>query len=468
MLNAGIIARVSTDAQNDRGSLDIQVDKNLKYCNDKNINPVRIYKQVISGGNEEVLKTEVREDIERGLINCVVMWEVSRLARVASWILNEIDYFISKKVKVVIVSNPTLDVYNSNDKFMLTIQSGVAEFEKAKIIERSFTSMVQRKDNGERMAGLPPMGYTRIAKDKWEKNEEFEIILNAFETFNMNESANKTAQQFGWALQTLKGRFLNVSYIGKNNFGIGKNILSWNEVQNLPPLLAVKEEDMIPLELFKSVYLKFLRNSEKVRRGINSSPYLLSGLLWCSCGKKFAGNKSTHKGKDYSRYQCKCNKTIRKNKIEDAIIENLKNEIDNFDDINKFQIDIEKLKVKQKKLNETINKTKITIDKKHFERLKLLDNNKITLEDFDYLRNLDQEKLQNIRSQIINIDISIEQLEKRNKINNKEKLQNYIEKLEKIDNVQEKKKVFSILIDSIIIHSIKGQKDIEIEITYNF
>ena len=76
MLNAGIIARVSTDQQNDKGSLDIQIDKNLKYCNDNNINPVRIYKQVISGGNEEVLKTEVRKDIENGLINCVVMWEI--------------------------------------------------------------------------------------------------------------------------------------------------------------------------------------------------------------------------------------------------------------------------------------------------------------------------------------------------------------------------------------------------------
>ena len=49
MLNAGIIARVSTDQQNDKGSLDIQIDKNLKYCNANNINPVRIYKQVISG-----------------------------------------------------------------------------------------------------------------------------------------------------------------------------------------------------------------------------------------------------------------------------------------------------------------------------------------------------------------------------------------------------------------------------------
>lgn len=63
MLNAGIIARVSTDQQNDKGSLDIQIDKNLKYCNANNINPVRIYKQVISGGNGEVLKTEVRNDI---------------------------------------------------------------------------------------------------------------------------------------------------------------------------------------------------------------------------------------------------------------------------------------------------------------------------------------------------------------------------------------------------------------------
>lgn len=468
MLNAGIIARVSTEMQNDRGSLDIQVDKNLKYCNDNNINPVRIYKQTISGSNEKTLREDVRKDIESGLINCVIMWEISRLARIASWILNEIDYFISKKVKVIIVTNPNLDVYSANDKLMLTIQSGMAEFEKAQIIERSFTSMVQRKDNGERMAGLPPLGYTRMGKDKWGKNEEFETVLNAFETFNMTESANKTAQKFGWALQTLKGRLLNVSYIGKNNFGIGKNILSWNEVQNLPPLLAVKEEDMIPLELFKNVYLKFIRNSEKVRRGINNSPYLLSGLLWCSCGKKFAGNKYMHKGVDYSRYQCKCNKTIRKNIIENAVIENLKNEINNFDDINKFQIDIEKLKVKQNKLNETLNKTKTTIDKKHFERLKLLDNNKITLEDFDYLRNSDQEKLQNIRSQIVNIDLSIEQLEKRNKINNKVKLQNYIEKLETIDDIQEKKKVFLILIDSIIVHSTKGQRDIEIEITYNF
>lgn len=473
MLNAGIIARVSTDQQNDKGSLDIQIDKNLKYCNANNINPVRIYKQVISGGNGEVLKTEVRKDIENGLINCVVMWEISRIARVASWILNEIDYFISKKIKVIIVTNPTLDVYNANDKFMLTIQSGVAEFEKAQILERSITSMEQRKDNGERMAGTPPHGYTRVGKNHWEKNDSFDEMLRAFELFNRLESANKTSKILGWSIQTLVSRLTNVSYIGKNNFRVTERKLSrkisWSEIERLPPLNAVKPEDQIPLEVFKTAYLKILRNSEKTRRGITNSHYLLSGLVRCACGGKFAGAKDEYKGKDYSNYRCgKCKKTISKNKVENAVIENLKTEIVNFDDIDKFHVDIEKLESKRDKLYRELEKAEAAIKSKYFKRLESLDEGRISKSDFDYLRIKDNEKTDKIKDEIKNIISSLEQLNKRSKINNKEKLQKYINEIESLENIQEKKKVFRILIESIVIHSEKHSRKIEIDITYNF
>ena len=473
MLNAGIIARVSTDQQNDKGSLDIQIDKNLKYCNANNINPVRIYKQVISGGNGEVLKTEVRNDIESGLINCVVMWEISRIARVASWILNEIDHFISKRIKVIIVTNPTLDVYNANDKFMLTIQSGVAEFGKAQILERSITSMEQRKDNGERMAGTPPLGYTRVGKNHWEKNEKFDEVLNAFEVFNKIDSANKTAKLLGWSIQTLISRLTNVTYIGKNNFRSTERKLSkkisWTEIEALPPLNAVKLEDQIPLELFKSAYLKIVKNSEKARRGINNSPYLLSGLIRCSCGGKFAGAKDEYKGKDYSHYRCiKCLKSINKNKVETAVIANLKTEIEHFDDINKFQVDIDKLEVKREKLYRELEKAEAAIKNKYFKRLESLDEGRISKSDFDYLRIKDNQKTDKIKEDIKNINLSLEQLNKRSKINNKDKLKKYINDIEKLENIQDKKKVFRILIDGIIVHSEKHSRKIEIDITYNF
>lgn len=473
MLNAGIIARVSTDQQNDKGSLDIQIDKNLKYCNANNINPVRIYKQVISGGNGEVLKTEVRNDIESGLINCVVMWEISRIARVASWILNEIDYFISKKIKVIIVTNPKLNVYNATDKFMLTIQSGVAEFEKAQILERSITSMEQRKDNGERMGGTPPHGYTRIAKNQWERNDKFDEILRAFELFNTIESANKASKIMGWSIQTLVSRLTNVTYIGKNNFRATERKLSkklsWTEIETLPPLNAVKEEDRIPIELFKSAYIKIVKNSEKARRGITNSPYLLSGLVRCSCGGKYFGTRDEYKGKDYSHYRCaKCYKSINKNKVENAVIDNLKTEIINFDDINKFHVDIEKLNIKREKLFRELEKAEAAIKNKYFKRLESLDEGRISKTDFDYLRIKDNEKTDKIKEQIQNINDSLEQLNKRSKINNKEKLTNYINNLENLKNIQEKKKVLRILIDSIIISSEKHSRKVEIDITYNF
>ena len=64
--------------------------------------------------------------------------------------------------------------------------------------------------------------------------------------------------------------------------------------------------------------------------------------------------------------------------------------------------------------------------------------------------------------------MSLEQLNKRSKINNKDKLKKYINDIEKLENIQDKKKVFRILIDGIIVHSEKHSRKIEIDITYNF
>ena len=319
---AGIYARVSSDQQADDGTIASQVEALAERVRGDGLHldaELRFLDEGYSGS------TLVRPALERlrdlaaaGGIDRLYVHSPDRLARKYAYQVLLLDELKRHGVEVIFLNREL--GRSPEDDLLLQVQGMVAEYERAKILERSRRGKLHaaRKGNVNVLSGAP-YGYRYISKQQGDGQARYEIVL---------EEARVVRQIFTWVGQdrcpigevcrrlkeqkvpsptgkgywdrtTVWGILKNTAYRGAAGFGktqIGeprKRLRGQRGKAEQPKrgysvydtperAVPIPVPALVSEELFACIAEQLEENRRRARQRKRGARYLLQGLLVCA------------------------------------------------------------------------------------------------------------------------------------------------------------------------------------------
>lgn len=264
---------------------------------------------------------ELKKDIEEGMINCVIVKDLSRLGRELYLTGQYIEeYFLSKNVRFIAIN----DGYDSEiGDSMLGIRLSVNDMYLRDTSKKIRSSFDEKRRRGDYIGSIPTYGYIKNPNNPKQLIPDpnvAHIIKQMFDWAsqgmgtttiahkltdmcvpipsiykNVNMANMKPELNNGngiWRPQTVKGILQNEMYLGHMVQGRWKkpsyNIKGCVEVKNKDNWFIVKNthEPLIDEDIFDTVQQHLAKNT-RFRANTVNKRHLLQGLLYCKeCGNK--------------------------------------------------------------------------------------------------------------------------------------------------------------------------------------
>jgi site-specific DNA recombinase len=348
---AALYARVSSEQQADEHTIDSQVAALRTRVTEDGLS-LAAEREFLDEGYSGA--TLVRPALERlrdlvaaGGIDRLYVHSPDRLARRYAYQALLLDEFQAAGVEVVFV-NRSLG-QSPEDELLLQVQGMVAEYEHAKILERSRRGKRHGAQVGMvSVLGGAPYGYRYIKKDEGGGAARFEIVLDEArvvrqvfqwvgqERATIGEVVRRlTAAQertrMGrtvWDRTTVWDMLKNPAYMGMAAFGktqagpLGPRLRA-QRGRPLQPRDARSHRDtpvedwlhipvppIVDATLFAAVDEQLQENRRRARLGLRGANYLLQGLVCCAqCGYAYYGKAISpsarkHHPRHYAYYRC--------------------------------------------------------------------------------------------------------------------------------------------------------------------
>ena len=375
---AGIYARVSSDRQAEQQTIQSQVSALRERVEaDGHSLPEQLcfLDDGVSGATltRPALET-LRDTAYAGGLQKLYVHSPDRLARKYAWQVLLVDELHSHGVEIVFL-NHTIGASPEED-LLLQMQGMFAEYERAKILERSRRGKRHAAQRGSvNVLSGAPYGYRYITKQEGHGTAAYEVIeeqaavvKQVFEwvgcdrlsigevSRRLKEKGIRTATgKTWWDRATVWGMLKNTAYMGSAAFGktrtgerrkrpmpqrghsrtprrTGSTYDTSKDAWLLIPVPAIVDE-----ALFETVQEQLDTNRQQASERKRGARYLLQGLVKCSCcGYAYYGKKvsrSSAKGKvAWAYYRCVgtdayrfggkrvCdNKQVRTDKLDEAV-----------------------------------------------------------------------------------------------------------------------------------------------------
>jgi site-specific DNA recombinase len=308
------------------------------------------------------------EDARAGKFDGVVCFKMDRLSRRTEDSLRAVRVIHEELGLMFLCSHQDIHVDSSTGRFFLTIMSGIAELEKATILERTKAGKLRRARAGKWPQSRAPFGYRIIAEglpdagyvllhevDSLVVRRIFEMCIAGV---GMGKIAaylqaagvpaprasqkNKSGRERRWCSSSIHVILHNQAYMGTTAYGRTKGIKRDGKVV---AIVATPEAEHIPLtlpvlidaETFAAAQARIQRNKDESSRNEKRRKYLLRSKVLCGkeeCGLRFCGNMAISKNRHgvkyhYPLYRCgsswgaekrKCgNVSVRADLLEAAI-----------------------------------------------------------------------------------------------------------------------------------------------------
>jgi site-specific DNA recombinase len=381
-LRPALYARVSSDQQAEDGTIASQVTA-LEERLDRDglaIEPeLRFLDEGYSGS------TLVRPALERlrdlaaaGAIDRLYVHSPDRLARKYAYQVLLVDELHRCGVELIFLNRALGQT--PEDDLLLQVQGMVAEYERAKILERSRRGKRHAASRGSiNVLSGAPYGYRYIGKHEGAGQARYEIVLEearvvrqiftwvGLERCSIGEVCRRLRAQGipspkgkpHWDRTTVWGILKNPAYRGAAGFGktqVGERRPRLRSQRGRPEqsrrpysvydtpehATAIAVPALVSEELFAAVAEQLDENRRRQRQGKRGARYLLQGLLVCQgCGYAYYGkqvSRQAAKGKQrrYGYYRCTgtdayrfggqrvCpNKQVRTDLLEEAVWEDV-------------------------------------------------------------------------------------------------------------------------------------------------
>ncbi|MGD9692357.1 MAG: recombinase family protein [Phycisphaerales bacterium] len=275
-----------------------------------------------TGGNmERPAVRRLMEDIEAGLVDCVVVYKVDRLSRSLIDFARMMETFERHGVSFVSVTQQ-FNTTHSMGRLTLNILLSFAQFEREIISERTRDKIAAAKRKGLWGGGRPILGYdierlpggNRLAVNE----EEADRVRRIFELYLECGSLLPTIRKIdehGWtnkawtsrAGEPMGGR----PFDKKTLFGLLTNVAYLGRVRHKEQVFDGQHEAIVSEELFQRVARRLKGNRSAEGRGAsNKHGALLKGLVRCkACGCGMIHHFATDRNKSgavkrYRYYVC--------------------------------------------------------------------------------------------------------------------------------------------------------------------
>lgn len=453
--------RVSTDMQKEDLSLETQEKGGEIFARDNNIEIVKKFTDVMSGGNRNrkgFIEAQKYLEENQGEIDYFIAYDVSRIARDAFAFLSLFNKLNLLNVKLKLINNPTLDSDSPMGKLILTILAAIFEFFRFDNADRVRDNMIVKVKEGKRMNNAP-YGYRIIDKKMVIVPEEAELIKYIYQEYLKGYGIVALERMTGKDRSTIKQWLNNKVYAGYNIFGKRKmNKTTFKPMKNPDETKIVEAkgdwEPIIDIDTWEKVANRMSLNQELRMRNIEKTSYLLSGLLFHTCGSKFRGNAG-RKGTYY--YRCTgCSRSIKSDTLDKKVLDELFNS-EFLDELNKIPLENNNKDNELKKLKAQKSKLKTREE----NLIELYADGDITKEQF-------KSKKVDIQNSLIDIEAKIIELEnERNEVKqNLDFKKMFIEALSNLKNAESKQEANKIL--KQIIKKIEVNEEREVFIHLNF
>lgn len=371
----------------------------------------------------------LRDKVAEGKIDKIYIHSPDRLSRKSSYQMILLEEFRKAGPEIVFLNHKFDD--NPDSNLFLQLQGAIAEYERAKIMERNRRGRLHTARKGVvSVMARAPYGYRYMGKNagneqaRFEINEEEASVVHKIFTWVGTERASirevvrrldrapiitKTGKRY-WNSSTVSQILKNPAYIGKAAFGkrkVGpklksarsKSRRSYSVYSNSKEnWIHVSVPSIINEDLFNAVQKQLDENRKRARVRQRSKTFLLQGLLVCQrcqyayCGMHGNSNKNGKK-RVYFYYRCTStdahrfnntklcdNKLIRTDVLDTVIWEEVKSVLREPDKITneyqrlllgdkKFDKDLEKQENKLKRMISNLidGYTQEYISKEEFE-----------------------------------------------------------------------------------------------------
>ena len=277
-----------------------------------------------------------------GAVDRLYVHSPDRLARKYAWQVLLIDEFRRHDVQVVFLNHNHDD--SPEGEMLLQMQGMFAEYERAKILERSRRGRRFAARQGKiSVLGHAPFGYRYISKDDSGEAhyrivmDEAQVVQQLFqwvglEGLSLRQTARRLTEEgvptatgkARWDQSTVAGMLKNPAYKGSAGFGKTRMVPRPPRVRpsrgqpdvprrsKVSRPAAAEEIETIPVpaivsgELFDAVAEQLEQNRRRQRAHQPGAKYLLSGLLVCHrCGCAYCGRRNGQRpSKTYVWYRC--------------------------------------------------------------------------------------------------------------------------------------------------------------------
>lgn len=287
----------------------------------------------------------LRDTVALGGIDRLYVHSPDRLARKYAYQVVLIDELQRAGVEIVFINHAL--GHTAEENLLLQVQGMVAEYERAKIIERSRRGKRYKAQNGQISAlGGAPYGYRYITVSEGSGCARYDIVAEHAQIVQQifhwvgqdratirevclrlqNQQIPSPTGRSRWDPSTVCGLLKNTAYAGHAAFGKTRVTtpqtglrpyrrqhlpLTHTSAQVLPDeWISIPVPPLIDADLFANVQAQLQENRERARSCQRGARYLLQGLVVCKqCGYAYYGkpikrpNAQGHE-RHYAYYRC--------------------------------------------------------------------------------------------------------------------------------------------------------------------
>lgn len=247
-------------------------------------------------------------DIDRDLVDVVVVYKVDRLTRALNDFARIVETFESHKVSFVSVTQ-AFNTTTSMGRLTLNVLLSFAQFEREVTGERIRDKIAASKKKGIWMGGVPPLGYDVAYRKLVVNSDEAEQVHFIFKRYLELRSVpdlvadlkKRGIHSKSWTTQKGLQRF-GIPFHRGALYTLLRNPVYIGQIHHKGKIHPGEHEPIIPQDLWDKVQEMLAKNRRNHFEGITSRPRnLLAGLLFDDRGNPMAPTHAT-KGKRRYRY----------------------------------------------------------------------------------------------------------------------------------------------------------------------
>ena len=329
-MRAAIYARVSTQSQEQRGTIGSQLtalrervgaegDELVSEFTDNGHSGARLDRPGLDA---------MRDAAEIGLVEVVWCLSPDRLARVYAYQVIVLDELARHGVSVRFLDAPVIDD-DPQAKLLTQVQGVIAEYERAKIAERYRRGKLWRSRSGEVLAWRVPFGYRRVLRStegpaRLEIYEpEAAVVRRIFDDYvTGGHSTREVTRRLNadgvpsprgnpvWGTSTIGRLLRNEAYVGR---------VFWNKTEAVPDPRPGRKNRQVPRpredwiqisvpsiiadDVFESAQQVSRDNSQWSPRNLSTQAWILRGMVRCgACGTTVSCSKMRGRNGTFHRY----------------------------------------------------------------------------------------------------------------------------------------------------------------------